>query len=456
MVTSSLRLLGGRVASTLLLALALPSGAWAFCSSDSQCPYPKVCRNGICADATLPYCSDICNITKPCNTPCLLGGTSRTCGYVNNCYVAPCSSLCTASSSCSTSCEMDGFRSTCSLHGLCYDPSTAPCAIDKCAFDSCRKPPFGVNNDGDGVPDRLEYDLAYRYFPTIWLQTLAHDLSQIYPYENRPIPYRVHAITSPTLCAEAFKCLEIRFGTAYYLDTGDPTLGFGHLGDPEFYFAVVMRTSPWSQASGTAADWQLIRDFTSAHFDTFAESSVLGEYGDCPPSCAYASEASCTANPRCSWFPGFCMGTRDGSNGSCSAHYEDEMCEGSGGDCFWISPDCSPRGACYAASPVAGPRTIYAAEGKHANYHSDAECDNGNWIPGVGEIDECPHNAYNWRSYINGRLQNVGEGAASEPFDHSIQHPAKCLLYDVWGDAPFGDSARYKERFASPWGWDLP
>jgi len=456
MAASSLRLLGSRVASTLLLVLTLPTGARAFCMTDADCLSPKVCRNGFCADAALPYCSDICNITTPCTTPCLVASQSRTCGQYGNCYLAPCSSLCTASTSCSTACEMDGFRSTCALHGLCLDTSTPPCAVDKCLNDSCRKPAAGVDGDADGVPNRLEYELAYRFFPNIWLQTIDHDLVQTYTNDSHPMPYRVHAITSPTVCAEAYKCLEIRYGTAYFRDTGDPTLGGGHLGDSEFYAAVVMRTSPWSQASTSAADWQLVRDFTAAHWTELTDSSVLGEYGYCPPSCSYSSQSSCQANPRCSWFAGFCLGTHDAWNGPCSPYFEREQCQFAGGDCFWLSEKCYGHGVCYLASPATGNRTLYAAEGKHALYHTDAECDSGNWIPLLGAIDECPYNAYNWRGYVNGRLQNVGEGAVAEPFDHWIQHPDRCQLYDIWGTASFGESSRYKEKFQTPFGWDLP
>ncbi len=443
-----------------LAVFALPTPAFGFCQDDSDCPWPKTCRNGLCADPSLPYCADVCNITTACSTPCLLGSQNRTCGQFGNCYLAPCASLCNASSDCKFPCEMDGVRSTCSYHGQCYTGAVPGCSFDRCEQGSCRKPSIGTDGDVDGVPDRLEYELAHRFFPSILLQTANDDLLQTYTNNTdlRTLPYRVHAITSPTLCAEAFKCLEIRYGTAYFNDTGDPTWGGGHSGDSEFYAAVLLRTTSWGQASANAADWQMVRDFTAAHWGELTDSSVLGQYGYCPPSCSSmnSNEAACSANPRCSWFPGFCHGGLDGSYSPCSSHWGDEDCESSGGSCFWLSEACLSGGTCYQGSPATSHRTLYSAEGKHALYHSDAECDDGNWIPGLGSIDECKYNAYNWRAYVTGRLQNVGEGFASEPFDHWIQHPDKCRLYDVWGDAKFANSSRYKEKFGNVFGWDLP
>jgi hypothetical protein len=114
---------------------------------------------------------------------------------------------------------------------------TPACSHTACTLGSCDQPEEGVDLDRDGVPDRLEYDLAHRFFPRIKLQTSSEDLRQSYLFHDRSIPYMVRPLPpvphSP--CSDAYKCLEIRYGIAYFRDTGDIGGISSHLGDSEFY-----------------------------------------------------------------------------------------------------------------------------------------------------------------------------------------------------------------------------
>ena len=113
--------------------------------------------------------------------------------------------------------------------------------------------------------------------------------------------------------------------------------------------------------------------------------------------------------------------------------------------------DVSSDIRCYSTSPRTARRTTYAAEGKHALYHTDSECDGG----GVLGADECPRNAYNMRTYVPGHLQNVGNSNVHS-VDTQIQHPDGCHLYDVWSGDPFAESTNYESHFLYPLRWDLP
>lgn len=332
----------------------------------------------------------------------------------------------------------------------CLDGCVQPtCYTDTC--QSCQQPAAGVNNDGDGVPDRLEHDLAHYYFPHIMLQHVVGDLDQIYFYSGWAIPYTVTPWTG-SVCDESLECLLIRYGTAYRYDWGDPFWGGSHLGDSEFYAVLVMRTTSWSTASGSVAYWQVIRDFTAAHWGASGDSSKYGAYGYCPPGCHSwdNSEELCKSHGQCLWFPGSCLGFSSQPGTTCSEFWQEGDCYFAG--CTWFDPKCNPpeQLSCYSTSPVASARTLYAAEGKHALYHSDSECDAG------GFSDDCPNNSYDWWPYKSGKLQNVGNPESHAGFDTVIQHPDGCALYDVWGGARFGNSTEYLKHFTFYFNWGLP
>ncbi len=339
-------------------------------------------------------------------------------------------------------------------YGRCLDRCPPlKCSSDTCS--SCSRPDAVANDDGDGVPDRLEYDLAHKYFPHIMLQHYSTDLHETYLDRGWAIPYTVEPRTTG-VCNEDRECLEIRYGIAYRYDWGDPFWGGGHLGDSEFYAALVMRTTSWSTASTDVSSWELIRDFTAAHWGVTGDSSEVGAYGDCPPYCHQwdHNETACDNEVQCSWFPGLCYGVPSQPWDSCSFYWEDDDCYAAG--CQWEDTACFPPSQfeCYSTSPVSWERTLYAAEGKHALYHTDSDCDGG----GFGGADDCPNNLYDMRLYKGDKLQNIGQHGASDDYDTMIQHPNGCDLYDVWGGAPFGDPGitAYVDHFLAPLSWSLP
>jgi hypothetical protein len=410
-------------ALTLVLALlALPRAAHAICTSTEDCPYPKECINNFCKLPTEATCSSACTTSTACSTTCMNGGVQQTCGQ----------------------------------YGVCIPT----CTTDTCG--SCAAPASGVDTDADGIPDRLEYDLAYKYFPTIWLQHYDTDLSESYVYSGKAIPFMVRPYgPSGSVCNEALKCLEIRYGTAYFNDRGDPTFGLGHFGDSEMYAALVVRTTLWPVASSDPTSWQMIRDFTAAHWRDTADSSRVGEYSYCPPQCSAWSndETACRNNGRCIYFPGFCTGGVDAQQMSCSSYSDNASCYFAGGSCHWLASSCgSPSSVtCYSTSPRTTYWTAYAAEGKHGLYHTDAECDGGGiCVPGAGCSDECPTNSFNMRDYISGKLQNAGNSSASTALDLFMQDPDKCRLYGIWSGNNFGDASSYSSHFLYPISWDLP
>lgn len=202
-----------------------------------------------------------------------------------------------------------------SCDAACPQPTAADicsgCTADFCS--SCHRPQSGVDGDGDGVPDQLEYDLAHKFFPTILLQGFDDDLEESYLYHGKAIPFLVQPLGPRSVCDESMECLEIKYGVAYFNDTGDTIFGISsHRGDSEFYAVLVQRTASWSTAQTSPGSWQMIRDFTAAHWRADkGESSRFGAYGYCAPYChAYDNdEQSCWANSDyCSWFGGFCSG----------------------------------------------------------------------------------------------------------------------------------------------------
>jgi hypothetical protein len=239
------------------------------------------------------------------------------------------------------------------------------------------------------------------------------------------------------VCSGDFQCLEIRFGLAYIEDFGDSIFA-GHAGDSEFYALIVSRTQAWSVAQASSGYWQMIRDFTAAHWGTSVDSSVYGAYGACP-----------------SQYAGSCSGIPDPSSGerSCYRMTSYEWCASSG--CQWTF-SCQVPPACYSSQPAPGAVTLYASEKKHATYHSDSECDHGGfqWYWGEGE-DECPNtDLYSLRSFMGDLLQNVGNSSV-QSVDKLMQYPDMCALYDVWGGQGFASSTPYSEHFNKTLNWCL-
>jgi hypothetical protein len=360
--------------------------------------------------------------------------------------------------SCTTDCVCgDGVCSYGEDSNYCPGDCPPPpaCVADTCT--SCGQPAFG-DYDGDAVPDKLEYDLAHKFFPNIMLQTYNDDLAQTYLYNGKAIPYTVHAGPVSGLCNETFKCLEIRFGTAYFNDIG----AAGHNGDSEFYAALVMRTTSWSSAQLDADQWQIFRDFTAAHWTSFfAESSRYGAYGYCSPNChawdndqnacfSHGSEGS-----GCGWMSGQCLGSMNANYTMPCSWYEDEgSCYFAGGSCHWMRSQCIPNAiVCDQSSPLSSPPTLYASKGKHGLYHNTFECDNGGFN-GYDNCDVWPP-PYNMRSYTDALLQNIGEVGSHGGFDAIIQGPDNCYLNNVWDADGFGGSTPYKKHFTYSFGWPL-
>jgi hypothetical protein len=329
------------------------------------------------------------------------------------------------------------------------------CVVDTCT--TCGVPAAGADADADTVPDLLEHNLANKFFPSLKLQHFNVDLNEAYPYLNRPIPFTVHPVPINGTCNEVNKCLELRFGLAYRLDHGDDFFHFidnGHLGDSEFYAAVVIRSTDWATASNNTGYWSLIRDFTAAHWGTGGDSSILGTYGDRGCEQWSSDATTCRAHSgRCEyWGSNGCFGTPiDPKYFSCEIISSSAQCYVAG--CTWLSPLCANRGVVqYSTTRLAGPPILYVSEGKHGTYHTDGECEAGGLYQ-----DACPNNQYDLRPYaVAGRLQNIGNASCTNAFDRTIQHPNFCALYDVWGGAKFAESTPYKTNFTYVFDWVLP
>lgn len=233
----------------------------------------------------------------------------------------------------------------------------------------------GTDDDGDGVPDRLEYDLAHRFFPSVLLQWHGEDRSESYLYNDRSAPYTLRPYMSSvgSLCNASFECLEIRWGIPFFYDHGDTFLDISeHVGDSEMYAALLRRKTTWSRAQTDPAAWEMIRDYTSAH-----SGGWVGSYG-CQPCSVHGDPIACSARPVC-FATGYCIG-----HSICGSTTTQLECVSRG--CTW-TPDCFPRSAwsCYSNTPLDANTTIYCAKSKHALYHSDGECDSGAFL----NADDC-------------------------------------------------------------------
>lgn len=322
-------------------------------------------------------------------------------------------------------------------------PEPNECSPDFC--EDCHPPAIG-DKDFDAIPDPLEFDLAHAFFPRILLQHEGVDRDESYLFEGFSIPYTMVSIGgSGSLCDEALECLEVRYGIAFFKDHGD-FAGLGsHLGDSEVYAAVLRRTGSWIDSQNKPELWEMIRDFTSAHWGAGSwDSSRVGIYGNCA-SCGHLSDdpAACNAAPGCS-HSGFCTGAIN----QCLHMGSQQNCE-SIGACTW-NGGCFRSQGCDDEEPKKEFVTLFSAESKHALYHSDDECDSGaNWF------DDCPNNHFDMRTVKDRMLQNVGNFLHHDKSDVTIKHPDRCHLYDVWGGEPFGESTAYKVHFTTPIGWAI-
>jgi hypothetical protein len=277
------------------------------------------------------------------------------------------------------------------------------------------------DQDHDQISDALEYDLAYKFFPRIKLQRLIRDLGQSYVARGLPIPYRVRFLNQG-ICDENHECLEIRYGTAYLRDCGigsfeDHCDGIdSHLGDSESYAVVVMRVTSWGTAAEDATRWVLIRDAAAAHDDLRG-----GAYGMCPVDYCHQFDQ----DTRCLYDPSCVLNLATGA--------------------------CLPNVYCMTNSTQTGPRTLYASEGKHALYHFIEECDNG----GTLGSDECSHNTYDMRDYIDLKLQNIGGLDSADLIDSTILDPQTCGQYDILANTEFGTAASYYSKFSPEIPWPL-
>ncbi|MCK4743618.1 MAG: hypothetical protein KAT25_07340 [Sulfuriflexus sp.] len=134
---------------------------------------------------------------------------------------------------------------------------------------NCNPPVRNDDKDRDGISDLLEYNLAHKFFPNVMVYGDKYDLEQSYLKNGYSTPYIVKEIGGGQ-CGnvDEKKCLEIRLGITFAMDAGDDISGGwgAHIGDSEMYMAVVKRKGSWAQARNNANQWQIIRDFTSAHW----------------------------------------------------------------------------------------------------------------------------------------------------------------------------------------------
>jgi hypothetical protein len=266
------------------------------------------------------------------------------------------------------------------------------------------------DTDKDGLCDAFEEALVKRFFPNLWV-TYSIDRTAFYgcitsdPYAR--IPYMVERVwydggsvqNLACLYPNASDCLLLKIGLAYDEDFGDDVWGGGHVGDSEFYYALLSRvgidraivkknaagnTCTPTVANNDATCWWLMVDWTSAH---------SGEPTD---------ESYHTVH----------------------------------------SPFVDTIGDSDAA-------VVYAAEGKHANYHLDGECDAGN----IGSIDNCAPK-YNIRDTCFFKFQNIGNSVIlggngqGDGYPREIRYPrSSSLRYDMWRFDEFAGSSAYRPKF---------
>ncbi len=329
----------------------------------------------------------------------------------------------------------------------CGGGAPPSCVTDTCLNGSCSRPAAAADADLDGVKDRLEFDLAHQFFPSTLLQWQIEDLNEAYLFKGRSTPFVVQPYFNgaiPPLCDQIGECLEIRWGMAFFEDHGDG--GGAHQGDSEMYAALLRRDPASTIPADDPAAWQMIRDFTSAHWgDAWFESSRVAAYGFCQ-SCSETTDlAACDARSSCHPV-GYCQGWS-----LCPNYYSQSSCQSAG--CTWLQTcHMSYNWGCDRAQPFDANTTIFAAESKHALYHSDSRCDSG----GLWNSDDCPNNQFDLRDFKAGHLlQNVGQSWNHTAFDTTIQDPSGCGLYSIWGGAAFGEASPYNWHFTTALKWAL-
>jgi len=155
------------------------------------------------------------------------------------------------------------------------------CNKQKDICTNCNPPGRNEDRDRDGIPDLLEYNLAHKFFPNVMIYGDKYDLQQAYLKNGYSTPFIVKKIGGGQ-CGNANnkKCLEIRLGITFIMDAGDDAAGgYGsHIGDSEMYTTILRRKGSWADAKNNANQWQIIRDFTSAHWGTQGEASKMKKY----------------------------------------------------------------------------------------------------------------------------------------------------------------------------------
>jgi hypothetical protein len=355
--------------------------------------------------SNLPHCPYACSSSAPCGRRCYDPGLAQetSCGGWGQCEA--CSpAVCGGPTDCRKQCRTGGGLMACNAWS------------------------FGAMADADldSVPDALELELARRYFPTLRLRTSSingspqGDWGQLYSggafptgdwqFVVRPVTAwadytqmiwnrdtdQYDTIGSEHRC-DPGQCLEIVYIIPYNWDLGD-TLSVGsHRGDAELYAVLVARKDPAVRVDGVSVPprwdvpWEIARNDPGA------------------------------------W---------RGHSELASAH----MCATADSSVYRFNH----------IRPETGVVTrLWVAEGKHANYFSQAACDAGACKLGVC-WDNCDQNdfdmVFNQQFTGAGPLRNAGEEAchAHPTFDTFTPAPglsptqAPGGAYDVWSGLPFG------------------
>lgn len=277
------------------------------------------------------------------------------------------------------------------VEGLLTPPVETTSQPDTCF--NCERPPYGHDIDEDDVDDRLEYDLAHRFFPNVIMNS-ASDKYETYLYNGHASPYTAAPLPSVMGCAydetdpdDGPMCLEIRYAIAYHYDFGSPSACIGlvgclgeHPGDSEFYAAVVRRRTDWASAQDDAGNWLMFGGFTAAHWGTGFDRSDVEYYS------VNRSE----------------------------------------------------------------PATVHASIGKHALYHSRVGCLPESCVIYGG------YNLRNAKSGHLQNVGDEAEHQHAA-MDTTIEVPdTDHGGYRFWDSEKFGDASPYAEHFTTPIDWYLP
>lgn len=264
------------------------------------------------------------------------------------------------------------------------------------------------DGDLDGIPDWLELALAQRFFPTLNLhcgtfegmakadrrQLYGHDVPGYVNSANGKIPFVAHPYSpgNGTDCAEAFQCIEIRYGIAWNWDLGDDFWGGAHRGDSETYAILVARKDTdgsdwgvsWDVARLDAYQWRLMKEFMSAHWGSAGDSSSFRSHGN---------------------------------SGSTLYH------------------------------------RVWCAEGKHAMYPTQSACNGGGYANADDCSDnrcDIPDDVYTDVQNV-GELAVPLDRYIPSPASSKYQSPSG--TYDVWGTQKFGTATAYKDHLTRGLNW---